>query len=254
MWEQSKIENVRGTTAYGADGEKIGKVGEIYLDDQTNQPEWATLKTGLFSGNQSFVPLADASITRDRLTLPYDKETVRAAPSIGNDGHLAPDEERQLYAHYGLSYDSYAAGRGTGDGESTGYGTSGRAADDAMTRSEEQVDVGTRTETAGRARLRKYVVTENEKHTVPVRKEKAVLRTEPITSDNYGDATSGSELAEDEHEVVLKEERPVVSKSTQPVERVRLETQTTTDQETLTEEVRKERIEAEGDIAHDSNR
>jgi len=254
MREQINIENIRGTTVYGADGEKIGKVGEVYLDDQTNQPEWATVNTGLFGGNESFVPLSDASITSDRLSLPYDKETVKDAPSIANDGHLTPDQERQLYAHYGLSYDGYSNGRGTGDDDSTRDDTSGRDTDDAMTRSEERVDVGTRTEVAGRARLRKYVVTENETHTVPVRKERAVLQTEPITSENYDDATTGSELTEDEHEVVLNEERPVVSKTTQPVERVRLGTQTTTDQETLTEEVRKERIEAEGDIARESNR
>ncbi|MGI8994343.1 MAG: DUF2382 domain-containing protein [Nocardioidaceae bacterium] len=254
MLEQINIENIRGTTVYGAEGEKIGKVGEVYLADQTNQPEWATVNTKLFGGNQSFVPLSDASITGDRLSLPYDKETVKDAPNIGNDGHLTPDEERQLYAHYGLSYDSYSTGRGTDNDDNARYDTAGRDTAGAMTRSEEQVDVGTRAETAGRARLRKYVVTENETHTVPVRKERAVLETEPITSDNYDEATRGSELTEDEHEVILSEERPVVSKSTQPVERVRLGTQTTTDEETVTEEVRKERIEAEGDIARESNR
>ncbi len=253
MLEQSQIEQVRGTDAYGANEEKIGKVGEIYLDDQTGNPEWATVNTGLFGSNESFVPLSDASASGTELTLPYDKDRVKDAPNVSADGHLTPDEERQLYAHYGLSYsDDDFTGQTGGYDVDTDRDTSGSATDDAMTRSEERVNVGTETEAAGRARLRKYVVTENETHTVPVRKEKAVLETEPITSDNYDDATDGPAISEDEHEVVLEEERPVVSKTTEPVERVRLGTQETTEQETVSEEVRKERIEAEGDIASDN--
>ena len=117
-----------------------------------------------------------------------------------------------------------------------------------MTRSEEQVRVGTQSQESGRARLRKYVVTENVTETVPVRKEKAVLETEPVTSENDDAATSGADISEEEHEVTLHEERPVVEKTTEPVERVRLSTEAQTDHETVSEEVRKEQIEAEGDI------
>ena len=116
-----------------------------------------------------------------------------------------------------------------------------------MTRSEEQVQVGTTSEEAGRVRLRKYVTTEHETHTVPVRKEKAVLETEPITDGNVGSATSGPDISEEEHEVVLREERATVDKTVEPVERVRLGTETTTDEETVTEEVRKEHVEVDGD-------
>jgi uncharacterized protein (TIGR02271 family) len=84
--------------------------------------------------------------------------------------------------------------------------------------------------------------------TVPVRKEKAVLEREPITDANVGDATAGPDLSDEEHEVTLSEERVVVDKETQPVERVRLGTETVTDQETVTEEVRKEHIETDGDV------
>ena len=99
-----------------------------------------------------------------------------------------------------------------------------------MTRSEERLQVGTQEQETGRARLRKYVVTENVTQTVPVRKEKAVLEREAITDENFGDATSGPDISEDEHEVTLHEERPVVGKTTEPVERVRLATETETDQ------------------------
>lgn len=245
MLDQGNIDQARGSTAYGADGDKLGKVGEIYLDDETGKPEWATVNTGMFGSNESFVPLADASFEGDRLTLPYDKDKVKGAPNVSTDGHLTPDEERELYDYYGAGY---SQGQNDDDSGQTGYDTSGPTTDDAMTRSEERLDVGTQTQEAGRARLRKYVVTENVTQTVPVRKEKAVLETEPITSDNYDEAAAGPDLSEEEHEVILKEERPVVSKTTEPVERVRLGTEETTDQETVTEEVRSEQIEAEGDV------
>jgi uncharacterized protein (TIGR02271 family) len=81
-----------------------------------------------------------------------------------------------------------------------------------------------------------------------VSREQAVLEREPITDANVGDAASGPDISEEEHEVVLSEERPTVSKTTEPVERVRLGTETVTDQETVTEEVRKEHIEPDGDV------
>jgi uncharacterized protein (TIGR02271 family) len=116
-----------------------------------------------------------------------------------------------------------------------------------MTRSEEQVHVGTTTEETGRARLRKYVETEQVSETVPVTRERAVIETEPITNANAGDATEGPAISEEEHEVVLHEERPVVEKTVEPVERVRLGTETVTEQRTVTEDVQKERIDSEGD-------
>jgi len=128
--------------------------------------------------------------------------------------------------------------------------------DDAMTRSEEELHVGTegteRTET-GRARLRKYVVTEEQQVTVPVTREEIRVEREPITDDNVDEALSGPEITDSEHEVVMYEERPVVSKETVPKERVRLETEQVTDEETITGEVRKERIEIEGDTDVDPN-
>ncbi len=250
MLSDEQLQQAIGSTAYGSDGEKIGKVGQIYLDDQTGQPEWATVNTGLFGTSESFVPLSDASFSGDRLTISHSKDKVKGAPNVGDsDGHLEPEQERELYDYYGLSYS---------DGDDTTrttetYATSGT--DDAMTRSEERVNVGTRSEEAGRARLRKYVETEHVEQTVPVRKERAVLEREPITDANIGDATSGQDITEDEHEVVLHEERPVVEKTVEPVERVRLGTEEVTTQETVTEEVRKERIEVDGDVAdRDTNR
>ena len=281
-----------GSTVYSTSGDKIGKVGQLFLDDETQRPEFITVNTGLFGTNETFIPVADAELSGDRLTVPFDKDKVKDAPNVGADGgHLDQDEERRLYEYYGLSYSESRSDTGlaggvgggvdngydrtdtttgysdttttgtdtttgysdtdrefTGTERSAGHDVSGPNTDEAMTRSEEQVRVGTTQEQAGRARLRKYVVTEQETHTVPVRKEKAVLETEPITDANVGEATSGPDISEEEHEVTLHEERAVVSKETTPVERVRLGTEEVTEEQTVTEEVRKERIEAEGDV------
>ena len=277
MLTEDQAREVIGATAYGDDGEKIGKVGQLFLDDQTGQPEFVTVNTGLFGTSESFVPVADATFNGDRLVVPFSKDKVKDAPNVDLDGrHLDESEEQRLYEYYGLSTSRTSGYTDTGrtdtgrtDTDTTaagyadttrttdtdrditsgteGYDTSGPTTDDAMTRSEEQVQVGTTSQEAGRVRLRKYVTTEQETHTVPVRKEKAVLETEPITEGNVGSATAGPDISEEEHEVVLREERATVDKTVEPVERVRLGTETTTDEETVTEEVRKEHVEVDGD-------
>jgi uncharacterized protein (TIGR02271 family) len=240
-----------------ANGNKIGSVGQIYLDDQTGEPNWVTVKTGLFGTSESFVPLSGASLSGSDIVVTYDKDTIKDAPRVDPDGHLTPDEEGSLYAYYGLGgitnrgaeYDQDT------DRETTvGRDTSGPTTDDAMTRSEERLRVGTQTREAGRARLRKYVVTENVTQTVPVNREEVRIEREPITDENRDQALAGPAISEEEHEVVLREERPVVEKEAVPVERVRLDTETVTDQVTVNEEVRKEQIDSDIDGGADARR
>jgi uncharacterized protein (TIGR02271 family) len=258
---ENDIKQAIGRSAYDSNGDKIGSVGHIFLDDETGQPEFASVNTGLFGMKETFIPLASATMQDDRLVVPFTKDQVKDAPNVDVDsGHLDQSEERRLYEHYGLTYSERSSDTGLASGtaagtaattsydDSVGHDTSGPNTDEAMTRSEERLDVGTTTEEAGRVRLRKYVTTEQETVTVPVEKEHAVIETEPITEANRGDALSGPAISEEEHEVVLHEERAVVDKTAEPVERVRLGTETVTDQETVTEEVRKEHIEAEGDV------
>ncbi len=255
-----------GGNVVGASGEKIGSIGQIYLNDHTQEPSWVTVKTGLFGTSESFVPLQDATQQGDDIAVPYGKDKVKDAPRVAPDGHLEPDEESRLYSYYELSeagtgnYSETTTTRSTSNDtsaqgtagydssrETVGHDTSGPTTDDAITRSEEQLRVGTQRQESGRARLRKYVVTENVTTTVPVQHEEVRLEREPITDANVGDAMSGADISEEEHEVILHAERPVVEKETVPVERVRLGTETVTEQETVTEEVRKEEIELEGD-------
>ena len=110
-----------------------------------------------------------------------------------------------------------------------GVDTSGRNTDDAMTRSEEELRVGTTERESGRVRLKKYVVEDQVTETVPVRREEVRVEREPITDANVDDATDGPAISEEEHEVTLRAEEPVVEKRTVPQERVRLEKDVETD-------------------------
>jgi uncharacterized protein (TIGR02271 family) len=241
------IDTVRGwqgRTLVDRDGDRIGSIDAIYLDDQTGQPEWALVNTGLFGTKSSFVPLSQATQTDHDVRVPYNKQLVKDAPRVDPDGHLSEAEERQLWRHYGLDYDRTTRRRATGR-DTVGRDTAGPTTDDAMTRSEEELRVGTTQRERGRVRLRKYVTTEQVQQTVPVQQERVRVEREPITDANLDAATSGPELSEADHEVVLREEEPVVEKRVVPRERVRLDKETVTGAERVAEEVRKEQIEVQ---------
>ena len=240
-----------GGNVVGQDGSKIGSIGQVYLDDQTSQPAWVTTKTGMFGNSETFVPLEQARVEGNDVVVPYGKDKVKDAPRVGDsDGHLEEHQEAELYRYYGLQYGDTGVDTGRTDisGEGTvGHDTSGPTTDTAMTRSEERLNVGTQQQEAGRVRLRKWVETENVTTSVPVTKERAVIEREPITDGNVDHALEGPAISEEEHEVVLNEERAVVSKTTEPVERVRVDKEVVTEQQTVSDDVRKERIEVEGD-------
>jgi uncharacterized protein (TIGR02271 family) len=262
------LDRVIGQDVYDEAGEKIGSASEVYLDDETGQPEWATVRTGLFGTKESFVPIRNADLTNDGLRVPVSKAQVKDAPKIDTDGHLSPAEEEELYRYYGMG-----AGMTTGLSDATtttgtaptttagytdtdapgtvGHDTSGPTTDNAMTRSEERLTVGTTSQEVGRARLRKYVVTENVTETVPVTREEVRVEREPITQANIGNAMDGPAISEEEHEVVLRAEQPVVEKEAVPVERVRLDKDTVTEQAQVSENLRKEEIEVDGDRTTD---
>jgi uncharacterized protein (TIGR02271 family) len=244
----------QGRTMVDPAGDKLGTIDAIYLDDETGQPEWATVTRGLFSAKAAFVPLAQAQDMGDSVQVPYDKQQVTDAPSPHADGQLSQDEEAELYRHYGLHYSEHRSNSGlpasTADDtqdDTVGRDTSGPTTDQAMTRSEEELQVGTQTRERGRARLRKYVTTETQQVTVPVQREEVRVEREPITDANLDAATSGPAISEEEHEITLHEETPVVEKRAVPRERVRLDTETVTEERQVSEEVRKEQIQVDDD-------
>ncbi|SMH50994.1 conserved domain-containing protein [Rathayibacter oskolensis] len=249
MIDSSTINDLIGADVHGSDDAKIGTVGQVYVDDATQTPTWVTIRTGLFGSSESFAPLTDASFEGGVVRVAYEKSFVKDAPRIADDGDLNADEEQSLYSYYGTGTASATteaplvdrdADRTTG---TEGYDTSGPTTDDAMTRSEERLRVGTERVEAGRARLRKHIVTEQVTRTVPVSHEEVTLTREPITDANAADALSGPDLSEEEHEVVLTAERVVTAKETVPVERVSLGTETVTEQQSVSEDVSHEEIE-----------
>jgi uncharacterized protein (TIGR02271 family) len=262
MLDIDTVQRWQGRTMVDPAGDKLGTIDAIYLDDETGQPEWATVTSGLFTATTAFVPLAQAQDTGDSVQVPYDKDQVKNAPTMQADGNLSQDEEAELYRHYGLDYSQHRSDSGLPAGErdrdrdgiddhvqdtAVGRDTSGPTTDDAMTRSEEELRVGTQTRERGRARLRKYVTTEQQTVTVPVSREEVRVEREPISDANIDDATSGPAISEEEHEVTLREETPVVEKRAVPRERVRLDTETVTDERQVSEEVRKEQIQVDSD-------
>jgi uncharacterized protein (TIGR02271 family) len=243
----------QGRDLIGSDGEKIGNIKEIYEDAHTGKPEWGLVSSGFFGTSSHFVPLAGAQPAGEAVRVGVTKDQVKGAPSIEGDGELSEADERRLFEHYNVPYTDEGSVTADGapyagaQGGATGYDTSGPTTDDAMTRSEEELRVGKTAQERGRARLRKYIVTEEVQTTIPVQREEVRVEREPITDANADQAMDGPELSEEEHEVVLHEEQPVVEKRTVPKERVALRKDTVTEEREVSEEVRKERIEQEGD-------
>jgi uncharacterized protein (TIGR02271 family) len=284
-------------TAYGSDGDKIGKVEQVFLDDNTEEVTFVTVNTGLFGTKESFVPVDGAQQDGDRLVLPYTKEVVKDAPNVDADQHLSPAEEEEIYRYYKMNYsgtdrdstagyagtdrdrdltdrdragrdDRYAAdtdrnavpAAGTAGVAGAGYADTDRDRDltdrdrdltdrdNGVTRHEERLHVGKENVATGRARLRKYVVTDTETVEVPVQREEVRVERTPL---NGNESVSDRAIGEEDVEVTLHEERPVVAKETVGVERVGLEKDTVTDTERVAAEVRKEQVDVENDVDRD---
>ena len=185
-----------------ATGDRIGGIGQIYLDNESGEPNWVTVKTGLFGTQESFVPLAQAEASGADVTVPYDKDTIKNAPRLDAGGSLTPEEERRLYSYY-FSATTVQTAPATGgdvdrgdDDVSSGPGVKERIADAfgggrdrddrgyddrgyddrrdtpmGADRTDDQVDTG-----GGGSRLRRYVVTEK---VVPVSREEVPVDEDP---------------------------------------------------------------------------
>jgi len=261
---QPSIESVRawrGQTMVDADGAAIGTIADIYLDTETNEPTWALVHIDL-GDRDTLVPLAGAMAAGEHVQTPRLRGMVIAAPPCRSDRVLSVDEERQLYRHYGLDYtvvdqpgppqrdaperDEHE--RRVYDQEADARGGAGATSDEAMTRSEEQLQVGKQRRPRSRVRLQKYVTTEHVPATIPVQREEVRLVEEPI-AERAEARGSGTRSAEQEPELILHEEQPVIDKQVVPRERVRLAKETVTEDQQVTESVRKEQIELdEGEL------
>lgn len=236
---------MQGADVYSTDGEKIGSVEEVLVDEQTGQPEWIGLGTGFFGTKRVLVPVEGTEPTDDGLRVPYSKGQVKEAPEFDAE-RISQDDEARLYAHYGLEYSDAASDTGLPVGRA-GVASKDQARDTgeaspSVTRSEEELRVGKRETEAGRLRIHKWTETEQVDVPVEVRREKARVTREPVEG-----SVSDEEIGDDELEVTLREEEPVVEKQAVAKERIGIEKDVETDTETVTAELRKERVDIDED-------
>jgi stress response protein YsnF len=242
-----QAEQYRGQTLVASDGEKIGTIEDVYIDNATQQPEWAVVTTGLFGSKQTFVPLTRASEDQGKVVVPFNKSQVKDAPSVDADGDLDEAEEMRLAQHYGLGYSHNPSPTGMpvdgGSGgpatQTQGNGNSGQGVE----LHEERLDVGTVRRPSELVRLRKYVVTENVTKTVPVQHEEVRIERTPIE----GGAAGEHQIAQGEEvtEVQLNSEEPMIRKDVVATERVNLNKEVTTEQRSVEGQVRREQVDVQ---------
>src|SRR5699024_2777440 len=262
-------------TAYDKDGDKLGAVKEIFVDDETGQPAFVEVGHGLFGMSSSLVPMRGHRFSGEDLQLAFSKDRIKDAPDVGTDEHLTREDQQRVWDHYQLSdtedTERYRAeeraardvdhrreaAAGAGAGAGVAGNRPGHVADDrervsdrdrtegdSMVRSEERLNVDKENVETGQVRLRKHVVKDTETVEVPVTREEVRVEREPISREEA--ANVDSKLGDDEASVTLHEERVNVSKESVPVEKVNLGKETVRDTEPHTEERRKEQIEADG--------
>lgn len=273
--EQMKDSMNAGANVLSEDGAVLGSMGQLYVDDATGEPSWVTVATHTAGNPESFAPLNGATLDGQDVRLPYTHAKVYESPKMSQDGHLSPEEEQHLLRYYGLMAskddDVSRTTSQSGNRSSRADAFGGRSdtemrrtdGDDdvTMTRSEEQLRVGTELRETERARLVKRVVTEDVTMTVQIRREELVVERVPVKDGAplYDDGAGTFSKAERERlysavetafsgdvvDMVLYEEKPRVEIDVVPIERVRLSREAHMHDETITGQVRKEVIETE---------
>jgi uncharacterized protein (TIGR02271 family) len=186
--------------------------------------------------------VASASRYEDGFQVPYSSDKVKATPDVDSD-EISQETEARLYSHYGLDYSEQRSDTGLPEGAPRQQSGPVNAVEGDVVRAEEELQVGKRETEAGRARLRKWVETEPVQVDVDLRRETARVTREPVDQ-----PVSDAELGDEDIEVPLRQEEVIVQKETVAKERIGLEKDVTTERETVADEVRKERVDVEGDI------
>jgi len=102
----------RGKNLIDSDGGKIGKLQEVYVDTETDEQLFGTVKEGLVGRHLTFVSLRGATGGPDGLHVNASKKQVKDAPNMEPDGELSPEDEEQLFGHYELGYTPPATASG----------------------------------------------------------------------------------------------------------------------------------------------
>jgi uncharacterized protein (TIGR02271 family) len=248
---------------FDTDGNKIGSVDGVWVDDATNDLEFISAKTGGLFGGTHMIPLADAQISDGSITVPYGESQIKDAPSYPSDQELTPEQENEIYGYYGIqrttapSPTGLPAGGTTADyqsGTSAGYqgatGTDTTLTDQGQTEiplTEEELQVGKREVEAGRVRLRKVVRTEHQEVPVELRREDVEIERIPASEVSATD----SSFDEGTIEVPVTREEPVVGKEAHVTGGVRVSKTAETETRPVGGEVRKEDVEVDRDVDTD---
>jgi uncharacterized protein (TIGR02271 family) len=233
-----ELTQMRGAPVVSNDGEQIGEVEEIFLDNETGKPEWVSLSTGMLGTKHALVPLEGAEVQKNAISVPYAAGQVKDSPKV-DAAEISQEQEQEIYAHYGLAYGESRSDSGLPEG---GAPTSSTTDEAEFVRSEEELSVGKQQVHAGTARLRKWVETEPVSADVELQREAARVTREPIN-----EPVSGAEIGDQEVEVPLSAEQATVQKQTVAKERIGVEKDVETETQTISDDVRRERVEIDGD-------
>jgi uncharacterized protein (TIGR02271 family) len=266
-----------GYEVYDRNGEKIGKVDDLFVDEN-DQPEYLGVKMGFLGlEGTSLIPweLTRADEQGRRIEISVDKAQVKEGPSFNDDEDITPQYENEVRSHYGLGAMQGAADRGaygdyyadkeregevgpgvrmgdteTGEFRGHGRGQEGvnQPGDDLededelrVQRVEEELRAGTREREAGAMRVRKRVRTDREQISVPTRHEEVSVERVPVE----GREASEAEIGEDEVVMPVTEEEVVVEKRPVVKEEIRVRKDVVEDEEVVEEDVRREEVDVE---------
>lgn len=265
------IDDLFNATAYDSNGDKLGSVKEVYINDTSGQPEFVEVGHGLFGMSSSLVPLRGHQLAGEELRLAFTKDRISDAPDFDSDAHLSDEDQLVIYRHYGLEgtsdVENYGSDLRDHDRNAAGvagapvpdHGQDGVASDrnpvdaanateaDSLTLSEERLNVDKQRVETGQVRLRKYVVHDTETVEVPVEREEVRIERTPIDG-THADTLRGGALEDDEAAITVSEERVSVTKDTVPVEEVSLRKETVRDTETVSEDVAHEELDVDGAV------
>src|SRR5215211_2642042 len=266
-----------GYTVYDQDYEKIGKVDDLFLDEN-DSPEYIGVKMGLLGTRSTLIPFEMARVNDERqlIEVSKDKETVKNGPTFDDDKEITPEFENEVYSYYGLEHTNGTDGRGAygsyysdesteagtvGPGMSMGDTETGEFREHAaydegvnqsrgddlededelrVQRTEEELVAGIRQREAGSIRVRKRVRTDRERMEVPTRHEEVSVERVPVEGE-----ASEAEIGEDEVVVPVTEEEVVVHKRPVLKEEVRIRKDVVEETEVVEEDVRREEVEVE---------
>lgn len=223
-----ELREIRNAPVYTADGEQFGHVGEIWYDEDTREARYLKVGRGALGLRAVCVPVQGGTVRDDGFQLPYGREQLEESPEFGEDEEWTEEREREFSSYYAE----------TGNRREREVPD----ADAALTRSEEEMNVGKRDVEAGQVRLRKYVETEPVEMDVELRRETARVTREPID-----EPVRGADFGDDEVEVPLRSEEAVVEKQAVAKERIGIEKDVESERRTIADEVRKERIDVDDD-------